>query len=145
MAFKKPEVVFAHGGWHNPSCFDAVRKLLENDGFTCHIPQLPSSGDSAISMTIRDDVQLVHNIVQKSLEAGNDVLLVAHSNGGFTTCGALEGLIGGEGTTAELPGKVLGIAMIAAFITPAVEKGAFKDVPPIDTSWWVFNVGLEPL
>lgn len=144
-ASAKPTLVFVHGGWHDPTCLDLVRQPLESLGYKCHIPALPSIGELAATKTFDDDVVLIHNIIEECLSKGEDVVVLGHSNGGFKANGALEGLVHDVDGEKDGRGKVLGIALIAAFIPPAVEKGAFKDVPPMDGSWWVFNVSILPL
>lgn len=136
----KPTLVFVHGGWHDPSCLDLIRKPLENLGYQCRVPDLPSIGDQAAIKSVDDDVRIVHDIISKCLSNGEDVVVIAHSSGGLTANGALEGLVGDDLSVKPSKGKVLGLGLIAAMIPPIVEKGAFKDVPPLDASWWVFSV-----
>ncbi|KAK4504919.1 hypothetical protein PRZ48_002882 [Zasmidium cellare] len=133
----KPTLIFVHGGWHDPTCLDRVRKPLEAAGYKCHVPNQPSIGTQAAVKSADDDIQLIHDLTSKSLSDGEDVIVFGHSNGGLKANGALEGLVG-DGAK-KFKGKVLGIGLIAAMIPPIVEKGAFKDVPPLDGSWWVFS------
>lgn len=119
---------------------DLIRKPLEKSGYQCHVPDLPSVGEQAATKSNDDDVQVIRDIITKCLSNGEDVVVIAHSSGGLKANGALEGFVGDAATIGKYKGKALGIGLIAAMIPPIVGKGAFKDVPPLDGSWWVFSV-----
>lgn len=125
---QKPTLVIVHGGWHDPSCFDFVRKPLEDDGYTCHVPALPSVGELSAFKTSSDDVNIVHSIVKDCLAHGENVIVVGHSNGGLKANGALKGLVGQESSTCQDQGRVLGLGIIAGLIPP-VRPTAPKNAP----------------
>jgi pimeloyl-ACP methyl ester carboxylesterase len=138
---RKPTLVIVHGGWHDPSSFDAVRKPLELEGFKCHVPALPSIGELSATKTASDDVNMVHSIIEKCLAQGEDVVVVGHSNGGLKANGALKGLVGHNISVENGKGRVLGLALIAALLPPIATMGASDEKEPhLDQSRWTFSV-----
>ena len=83
---------------------------------------------------------MIRKVVQECADSGEDVVMIAHSNGGFSACNALEGLCKADREIEGKHGGVVCIAMIAAFIPPVQGQGAFKEVPRMDTSWWIIDV-----
>ena len=140
-SLRKPTLVIVHGGWHDPSCFDLVRKPLESEGFKCHVPALPSIGELAASKTASDDVDLVHATIEGCLSQGEDVVVIGHSNGGLKANGALKGLVGHNSLSKEGRGNVRGLALIAALLPPVANISASEDKKPhLDSSRWAFSV-----
>ena len=135
-----PTLVFVHGGWHNPACFSNVTASLATYGYRCHVPELPSTGALASTKTGEDDSITIRKVVQECADKGEDIITIAHSNGGLSACGALEGLSKADRGTEGKDGGVVCIAMIAAFIPPVQGKGAFEEVPGMDTSRWMIDV-----
>ena len=146
MPPSRPTLVIVHGGWHDPSCFDSVRALLESAGYECHVPALPSVGELSATKTSSDDVALVHSIISDCLSKGRDVVVIGHSNGGLKANGALKGLVGPNATTDKGTGKVLGLGIIAGLLPPAGKIGASAPVSQSHLSQdrWVFSVSITP-
>lgn len=152
QSFKKPTLVIVHGGWHDPSCFDAVCQPLEAEGFKCHVPALPSIGELSAIKTASDDVELVHSIVEGCLSEGENVLVIGHSNGGLKANGALKDLVGHEASVTKGRGRVLGLGVIAGLIPPiqptmdkSVSQKSKKEAPKhLDGNRWTFSVSNLP-
>ena len=118
-----PTLVFVHGGWHSPACFSKVTASLATYGYSCHVPELPSTGALASTKTGEDDSLMIRKVVQECADSGEDVVMIAHSNGGISACNALEGLCKADREIEGKHGGVVCIAMIAAFIPPVQGHG----------------------
>jgi pimeloyl-ACP methyl ester carboxylesterase len=67
-----PTVVLVHGAWHNDTCWNLVRGLLDERGIPSVTVQLPQS-------TLDQDAAVVRTAID---EAPGDVIVVGHSWGG---------------------------------------------------------------
>ncbi|KAF2162593.1 hypothetical protein M409DRAFT_27214 [Zasmidium cellare ATCC 36951] len=141
MPPSKPTLVFVHGGWHDPSCFDSVRVPLESAGYKCRVPALPSIGELSATKTSSDDVAVVHGIISDCVSKGEDVIVIGHSNGGLKANGALKGLVGPDSTVADSTGKILGLGIIAGLLPPVGKMGASAPAPQshLSDNRWVFS------
>ena len=77
-------LVLVHGAWHGAWCWDAVVKELSERGVPAVAVELPLSG-------FGDDVAAVRRAIQ---EAGDEVVVCAHSYGGMVVSTAAQGLPG---------------------------------------------------
>jgi pimeloyl-ACP methyl ester carboxylesterase len=90
----RPPIVLVHGAWHGGWCWRRVAPRLEAAGHTVTCPTLTGLGERrhlmsrSVSLTthIEDVVQHIES------EELMDVVLVAHSYGGFVASGAVEHL-----------------------------------------------------
>lgn len=136
----KPTLLFVHGAWHTPECFEKIISPLESNGFKCIAPQMEFAGHESPVKSIGLDVELLRNIIRSEIALGNDVVLVVHSFGGVVGFSAVEGfprkrhdLV--ENSTPQA--AVIGAVGLACFLNatgmPAVaRKGG---APP----WWDVN------
>jgi pimeloyl-ACP methyl ester carboxylesterase len=114
----KPTLVLVHGSWHTPACFQSLITQLETSGFICIAVALPSmQGANDLSA----DTAAVRNAVLHELDAGKNVVVVAHSYGGMPTSNALADL--GRSTRGDKP-SVLALVYLCAFL-PAPEQSMF--------------------
>ena len=75
-------VVFVHGSWHGPWCWDKVRGRLESRGVRTFAPSLPSTGpDPSRLGTFDDDV----DSLRTTLDASGPALVCSHSYGGLVS------------------------------------------------------------
>ncbi|KAI9840917.1 MAG: hypothetical protein M1838_003853, partial [Thelocarpon superellum] len=83
----KPTIVIVPGFWEGPEVFDEVTSTLQAVyGYKTHGPTSPGNP------TQEDDVVAIRQKLEPLVEAGEEVLLVAHSAGGFLASNAIEGL-----------------------------------------------------
>ncbi|MFC0219945.1 alpha/beta hydrolase [Pseudochelatococcus lubricantis] len=90
-SLKQPEVVFIHGAWVTPSCWDAFRRPFEDAGFQTLAPAWPGLDKPEAELRAAPDPQLgalsVGEITEHyaQIVAGLDTppLLVGHSFGGL--------------------------------------------------------------
>jgi pimeloyl-ACP methyl ester carboxylesterase len=66
-----------HGAWHDPWCFDALRRALAATGFDSVAPDLPVTDPAAGCADYAD-------VVAEAVAGERDVVVVGHSAGGLT-------------------------------------------------------------
>ena len=77
-------LVLVHGAWHGAWCWDAVVRELSDRGVPAAAVELPLTA-------FRDDVATVRRAIE---EAGEEVVVCAHSYGGMVVSTAAQGLLG---------------------------------------------------
>jgi pimeloyl-ACP methyl ester carboxylesterase len=112
-----PVLVFVHGAWHSPEYYDRVIARLEPLGYKCIVVSMPSVGRIPATSSLDEDIEAIRNTVLAELDAGQDVIVNAHSWGGIPTCSALDGLSKQE---RALDGKcgVVKLTFVTSFILP---------------------------
>ena len=103
-------VVLVHGGFVDGSGWEAVYRLLRNDGYNVSIVQNPT-------ISLADDVAVTRRAIASQ---SGPVILVGHSYGGVVI------------TEAGTDSQVAGLVYIAAFAPDQGESVAtlIKDPPP---------------
>jgi len=72
-------IIFCHGAWHDVKFFDKVIALLEPLGYKCVTVPMPSVGRSKPVENLDEDIDAVRKAVLKELDAGQNVMVNAHS------------------------------------------------------------------
>ncbi|ETS79844.1 hypothetical protein PFICI_07373 [Pestalotiopsis fici W106-1] len=124
MSHSKPAIlfiIFKHGAYHPPSCYSRLTEKLETAGFELVTPRLASLGEGKVGITLDDDVAVVKTAAKALIDAGKEVVLVAHSYGGFVTINAAKGL---SVTELQAQGQEGGIKHIVYLSACFKEKGA---------------------
>ncbi|KAK5626796.1 hypothetical protein RRF57_002511 [Xylaria bambusicola] len=105
-------MVFVHGSWHQPSCYNKVTKILQGrHGLKCVSPVLPSTNGNP-DATFKDDIDVVREAISREVNAGTDVVVIAHSYGGMVGNSAI------KVRTADFStGHVVGLILIASGFT----------------------------
>lgn len=109
-------IVLLHGGWHGAWCWHKVVPHLQAAGHGVHVPDLPAHGRhwrlARGRTTLADMARHVCRLVD---ELDGPVFIVAHSRGGIVAS-----------TVAEMvrPGKVAGLAYLAAYMLQSGERVA---------------------
>jgi pimeloyl-ACP methyl ester carboxylesterase len=144
----KPAFIFLHGAWHRPSCFDQVRDLLKTGhGITSLTVTNPSTAGD-VNLGLKDDVANARAIITNELDKGQDVIVVAHSYGGFVASSAIKGLTQSRSSKrpeqeqvdeSSTQGHVIGLVLITSMLFPS--DRAFIDNFPQDLpfGWWLNN------
>lgn len=83
-------VLFVPGAWHSASHFGTVAKIVEKDGISTELVELPSVGPSKHLTNFDEDVQAIRQHVASTISKGHKVAIVAHSYGGIPSCQALQ-------------------------------------------------------
>jgi pimeloyl-ACP methyl ester carboxylesterase len=114
----KPVFVLLHGAWHTPQCWDSLVKELAKAGYDSIAPALPSSGSTPPVPDWSADIQIIRKTVSELVEKGRDVAVVMHSFSGMTGGTALEGLDRESRAASDLPGGVIRLIYVVAFLVP---------------------------
>ncbi|KAK1534782.1 uncharacterized protein CCOS01_03534 [Colletotrichum costaricense] len=118
MTATKPTFIFVPGAWHCATKFEPVTSKLEALGYPTKSVQLPCYGAEPPLSDFQPDVAAIRQEIEKSVDAGEDVVLFMHSYGGIVGCEACRGLgkaaRGKEGKT----GGVVRLVFCAAFMVP---------------------------
>jgi hypothetical protein len=154
-------IVIVHGSYHTPAPYEPLRKALESRGYETHCPQLPCSNlENLVINPSNPDFSIppppaghppqsadsdVVKVLLKTLveEQGKNVLLVAHSSGGWS---ATEAVVPefqlAQREKEEKIGGVIGIFYVAAFVVEmggSVAGQIFDDLKH-DLDWITFHV-----
>ncbi|KAF2099283.1 alpha/beta-hydrolase [Rhizodiscina lignyota] len=112
----KPTIVFVHGSWHSPECWNKVVSLLEAQQFKCVAPSLPST-EGSNTASFEDDLNAVRNAIVAETTQGRDVVVVTHSFGGIVGQSAIKGLTrpkqDAPSSANDTSGHVIGLVNIA--------------------------------
>ncbi|KAJ5729618.1 alpha/beta-hydrolase [Penicillium malachiteum] len=117
-----PTLVLVHGSWHQPSCYDKITKLLQEQyKLKCVCPSLPSTRDNPAA-TFKDDLDATQKAIADEVNQGRDVIVVAHSYGGIVGSSAIKGFApprDGDSTSGQcqspsVHGHVIGLILIAS-------------------------------
>lgn len=88
------DIVLIHGAWHGGWCWDPVRPLLEEAGFTVHTPTLPGLGNRADELTpqlgLADHIADARRFIEDNI--AGPFVLVGHSYGGMVTTGLADAM-----------------------------------------------------
>ncbi|KAE8333383.1 Alpha/beta hydrolase fold-1 [Aspergillus sergii] len=151
MVAAKPTIIFIPGAWNSPAGFDVVRQLLESKGFPTAAVAHPSAGAEPPNQTLSDDVANLRATLVHETGQGKDIVLVAHSYGGFVASDAAEGYGLIQRKAENKKGGIVAILYIAAFIGNkgmTITDLAGGDLPPfmhLDGSYCRLIGGAEIL
>ncbi|KAJ5186094.1 hypothetical protein N7491_006035 [Penicillium cf. griseofulvum] len=115
---ENPVFVFVPGAWHAADTFDVVRDLMHRRGFATKAISTPSVGACPPDKGLHADIEHTHAVLKEMVEAGRQVVVVNHSYGGIVGAGAVQGLGYAQRCKAGLPGGVIMVVWLAAFVTP---------------------------
>jgi pimeloyl-ACP methyl ester carboxylesterase len=117
MPAKHPTIVLVPGAWTAPVAYRKLVSALEVKSFNVHVPALPTNnGDRPPDSTFGGDVQAVRQVVQRLVREGKEVVVLMHSYGGIAGTSALEGLTRKDLQRKGLPGGVVQLIYVAAFM-----------------------------
>lgn len=107
MPPKRPTIVLIPGAWHQPLHYTTFTNSLESQGYPVRALKLPSVDPSdPTATTLETEAAFVREkLLLPELDAGNDVIIIAHSYGGVVAGAAAKGLgreDRGEGKSAVL-------------------------------------------
>ncbi|KAF2129020.1 alpha/beta-hydrolase [Dothidotthia symphoricarpi CBS 119687] len=112
----KPHLVLISGAWHTPAHYALLVSKLEARGYTVHTRQMPSIGNPDPPTDLSQDIDATDALVNDAIADGNDVVVLAHSWGGFVIGSALRGLSKTDRTAQGKKGGVVRCGYIAAFM-----------------------------
>ncbi|KAJ9494729.1 hypothetical protein H2202_009805 [Exophiala xenobiotica] len=121
----KPVVVIVPGAWHRPQHYQKlIEKLQEHQYEAVGVP-LPSVDAKPPLPSWEKDAQAIRDVVLKNLDAGKDVITIAHSYGGVPMGEAVKGL--GKKAREE-QGFKTGVTRLIYMCAVALKEGqTFQD------------------
>lgn len=130
-----PTIFFIPGAWHHPWIFDDVRNVLSTRGYETDSATLVTVGSKNASAGVIDDAVEVRSALLKLVEAGKEVILVAHSYGGLVASNSVQGLSADQRSANGKPGGIIMLVFLCAFAVPVGSSllMAHGDVYP---DWW---------
>lgn len=119
MTLIKPTIICLHGAYHPPACYDGIRTRLEAAGFEVVLPRNASLGKDT-NGSFEDDTAVVRKAVKTLVNQGKEVVIAAHSYGGFVGMNAAKGLTAPE---LEAEGRKGGIKAIVYMSATLAKSG----------------------
>ncbi|KXJ85313.1 Alpha/beta hydrolase fold-1 [Microdochium bolleyi] len=117
----KPVVLLVHGAWHTPGHYHLLIKALQAAGHTVIAPPLATAGpsDLIVGKGVPDDLARLEEAIGPHIESGKEIILVAHSYGGFPGTYYVKDRTAAERKARGLEGGFVAAVYIAAY-APAV-------------------------
>lgn len=134
-------IVLCHGSYHTPAPYAPLLEAFRSRGVDAHCPQLPTAdlaklGVGDVSRPDFDrppppggypqgeeDAQAVLEVLRPLVEGGKEVLLVAHSSGGWVATEVARPEMQAKARAGRgLSGGVVGIFYMGAFVIPVGES-----------------------
>lgn len=108
-----PRLVLVPGAWHVPSHYSSLIAALGRHNL---VVDCNSNNTTDSTATLEDAAAAVRRVLLSHVEAGRDVVLIAHSYGGGVSGIAGSGLSKSARQQQGKAGGIIGIIWIAAFI-----------------------------
>lgn len=135
MAGTKPVYVLVGGVSHTPVFWDKVITKFNSKGYTAEAVAYPTCGENTESIKQWEEVLAIQKTVTKYLDKGHDVVLVAHSYGGWPGSRAVKGLDKEARQKAGHQTGIIEIVFVAAFLLPDdAPMAMYSYLPPWLTS-----------
>ena len=136
MTAAKPLIVIIPGGFHRPTHYSNIITPLRSQGYSVLSVPLVVCGDTNISPDANptDDVKALHEQLLPLLDAGNEVIIVAHSYGSMVATACIQNQTKRERGSRGLAGGIVGAIWIAAFAFPVRGKnisGCEEEMGPL--------------
>lgn len=145
----QPSVLLIPGSFCKPSFYENITTPLQSDGIditAIHLPTVGPSGQTGYpgpAPSMYDDAAFIASAISKLVDAGKDVILIAHSYGGIPVSESIKGLSRKERISGGKTGGVVRIAYMTALV-PGLgghAAGLMADLPsesvlslPVDVS-----------
>lgn len=125
----KPAIVVVPGAWHKPQHYHYVIDGLKKLGYEAEGVTLPSVDSNPPHSTWEKDAEEVRRVILNYLDAGQDVITVAHSFGGIAMAEAVKGLGKSDREKQALRSSVRHLVYMCAMALPKGESYASQMVP----------------
>ncbi|OHE96938.1 hypothetical protein CORC01_07723 [Colletotrichum orchidophilum] len=138
-----PTFLLVPGSWHRPWSYDLLRDDLHGRGFSTETVTLACVGSTDANVGLEQDTAAVRTELQKLVDDGREVVVVAHSYGGVPTANAVEGFNYKDRAAQKKTGGVLMVVYMASF---AISAGSSLSDGAGLPSWWDVKDGfISPL
>jgi pimeloyl-ACP methyl ester carboxylesterase len=102
-------ILFVHGAWVTPACWDGFRTLYESKGYTCVVPPWPYMDRPARALREQPDVRLSHITIKDLVDHFEEHMkqlpeppvLIGHSFGGLIVQMLLDRGLGAAGVAID--------------------------------------------
>lgn len=116
-----PTLIFIHGSWHKPSCYNKITQpLQDHHHLKCIAITLPSTTGTPAA-TFKDDIDAARAAISSETTQGRNVVVIAHSYGGMVGNSAIKGFtLPKDPSHSESDpnhGHVIGLILIASGFT----------------------------
>ncbi|CAI7675410.1 unnamed protein product [Penicillium manginii] len=125
----KPAIVIVPGSWHRPQHYHYVIDGLKKLRYEAEGVDLPSIDSSPPHSTWENDAEEVRRVISKYLDAGKDVITLAHSFGGIAMSEAVKGLGKNDREKKGLVSSVRQLIYMCAMALPKGQSYATQMVP----------------
>ncbi|KAF9893552.1 hypothetical protein FE257_010864 [Aspergillus nanangensis] len=116
----KPVIVIVPGAWHRPEHYQRLVDELAKTGYEAEAVTMPSVDSNPPFKSWDQDAAAVRRVITKYLDAGRDVIPIAHSFGGVSMSEGVKGL--GK-TVREGQGQHTGVKRMIYMCAMALPKG----------------------
>lgn len=112
------------GFWEGPTIFAPVISKNESEyGYHTSTVTLPSTGSLPPNIkTFADDVKAIQRAIENHVEEGRDVIVIAHSAGGFVSSEAVKGLSSKDRSSLKKKGGVRKMIFLTGMLIPEGTK-----------------------
>jgi hypothetical protein len=114
----KPVILIVPGAWHQAQHYKRVTDGLEKHGYEAAGITLPTFNSRPPNAVWDQDAETVRQLILKNLDAGKDVIVVAHSFGGVAMSEAVKGLGKKAREAHGLKGGVVRLIYMCAMALP---------------------------
>lgn len=118
MSKSSTTILWVPGAWHGPEHFDLAARKLQDAGYQTATVQLKSVGAYPPLDSFWPDVEQIREGIKHAVDAGQNVVVVAHSYGGVPTSQAIKGFDQKSRESAGLEGSVTRLFYCASFVIP---------------------------
>jgi hypothetical protein len=117
---ERPVIAIIQGAWHRKPHYEAFTQALTSKGYTVLQPGNATAGlvENIKGKTHLDDVEIIRQTLQPSLDEGKKIVLVCHSYGGIPGSAAAEGYQIHEREAKGLSGGIVHVVYVASFALP---------------------------
>ena len=138
---QQPKVVLVPGAWHSPRHYSDLLDDLKQAGFGT-VSERNRSCDCTNPKytTSTGDAAAIRGLILTQIDDGNEVVVVMHSYGGCPGAAAAQGLSIKERQAAGLPGGVVGLIFICAFVANEGESLIGKLPGGVREEWMILHV-----
>lgn len=118
MASHSKTIVIVPGAWHSPEHYELLAERLQQAGHPTVSVTLKSVGAEEPLEDFWPDVEAIRAEISKIADAGQEIVVVAHSYRGIPSSQAIEGLDIESRKAAGKSGGVVHLVYLAAFCVP---------------------------
>lgn len=125
----KPVIVIVPGAWHRPQHFKHLIERFNKVNYEAVGVDLPSVDSSPPLETWEQDAQAVRKVILEHLDAGKNVIALAHSFGGIPMSEAVKGLGKESREKQGLESAVIRLVYMCAMAMPEGQNYAAQTTP----------------